>query len=224
MRLTFVNYRLHGEHRMNFDGFFQRVAKTTDITTQKELANLLGIEPAAITLAKRRGVPKSWMLTISSMFGVNPNWLKTGTGSVYLHDQGKAVFIPKVSAKACAGAGSLELADTIVGELPFDRSWLGKKGNSGHMVAMEVTGDSMFPELEPGDTILVDQSQNQVADNSLYVVAVADTIQVKRVQLLPGLVVLFSTNQRYPPITLQGDEIETLRVIGRVLWSSRSYA
>ena len=208
---------------MKFDDFFQRVAKTTGISTQKELAGLLGIEPAAITLAKSRGVPKSWGLTIAAAFGVNPAWLKTGSGPVYQNEQASTLLVPKVAARACAGGGSFELSDMIVDELPFDRSWLSKKGNPGRMVAMEVIGDSMSPELEPGDNILIDQSQNQVADNNLYVVGLADNIQVKRVQIRPGLVVLFSTNQRYSPLTLQGDEIDTLRVIGRVLWSSRAY-
>ncbi len=209
---------------MKFDDFFQRVAKTTGISTQKELAGLLGIEPAAITLAKSRGVPKSWGLSIAAAFGVNPVWLKTGSGPVYQNEQASTVLVPKVAAKACAGGGSFELSDMIVDELPFDRSWLSKKGNPGRMVAMEVIGDSMSPELEPGDNILIDQSQIQVADNNLYVVGLADSIQVKRVQIRPGLVVLFSTNQRYSPVSLQGDEIDTLRVIGRVLWSSRAYA
>jgi phage repressor protein C with HTH and peptisase S24 domain len=209
---------------MKFDDFFQRVAKTTEISNQKELANLLGIEPPAITLAKTRGVPKNWALTIASMFGINLTWLKTGMGPIYQQDAGRTVFIPKISARACAGAGSLEFKDNIIGELPFDRAWIARKGNPEHMVTMAVIGDSMSPELEPGDDILVDQDQNQVTNNNLFVIGLADTIQVKRVQVRPGLVILFSTNQRYAPVTLQGDEVDTLRVIGRVLWSSRTYA
>ena len=89
---------------------------------------------------------------------------------------------------------------------------------------MDVVGDSMSPEIEPGDTILIDQSQSHVADNRLYVIGLGETIQVKRVQVRPGLVILFSTNQRYSPVTLQGDEMDTLRVIGRVLWCGRDYA
>ena len=209
---------------MKFDDFFQRVAKTTGITTQRELAGLLGIEPAAITLAKSRGVPKSWALSIAAAFGINPVWLKTGSGPVYQNEQTGTVLVPKVAARACAGGGSFELSDAVIDELPFDRAWLGKKGNPGRMAVMEVMGDSMSPELEPGDNILIDQGQNQVTDNNLYVVGLADSIQVKRIQVRPGLVVLFSTNQRYSPVSLQGDEIDTLRVIGRVLWSSRAYA
>ena len=209
---------------MKFDDFFQRVARATGIGTQKELAALLGIDPAAITLAKSRGVPKSWGLSLAAKFGLNPEWLRTGAGPVHQHEQGRTVLVPKVAARACAGGGSLELGDAVVDELPFERSWLARKGNPARMVAMDVVGDSMSPEIEPGDTILIDQSQNRVSDNRVYVIGLGETIQVKRVQVRPGLVILFSTNQRYSPVTLQGDEMETLRVIGRVLWSSRAYA
>jgi phage repressor protein C with HTH and peptisase S24 domain len=200
------------------------VAKVTGIETQKELAGLLGIEPAAISLAKSRGVPKSWGLKLAAQLGINPEWLQTGRGAVHQNDMGKTALVPKVSARACAGGGSLELGDNVIDELPFDRSWLSRKGNPARMVAMEVVGDSMSPELEPGDNILIDQSQNTVANDNLYVIGLGESIQVKRVQIRPGLVILFSTNQRYTPVTLQGDEIDTLRVVGRVLWSSRAYA
>lgn len=209
---------------MKFDEFFQRVARATGIGTQKELAALLGIDPAAITLAKSRGVPKSWGLSLADRFDLNPEWLRTGAGPVHRHEQGRTIRVPKVAARACAGGGSLELGDAVIDELPFDRTWLTRRGNPALMVAMDVVGDSMSPEIEPGDTILIDQGQTTVADNRLYVVGLGETIQVKRVQVRPGLVILFSTNQRYAPVTLQGDEMDTLRVVGRVLWSGRGYA
>jgi phage repressor protein C with HTH and peptisase S24 domain len=208
---------------MQFDDFFKRASQIAEIGSQKDLAQLLGIEPPAITLAKRRGVPKSWALSLSSMFGVNLEWLKTGKGPVYQADRRKTRYVPKVSARACAGAGSLEIQDNIVGEIPFDRDWIAKKGRPECMVVMDVVGDSMSPELEPGDSVLVDQSQTEVLSNSLYVIGLADVLQIKRVQARPGLITLYSTNQRYRPVTLQGDEVETLRIIGRVLWSSRNY-
>ncbi len=209
---------------MKFDDFFKRISQVTEINSQKDLANLLGIEPPAITLAKTRGVPKNWALTISNIFGVSLEWLKTGTGPVYQSDKIKTIFIPKVSARACAGAGSLEVQDSIIGEIAFGRSWISQKGHPDSMVVMDVIGDSMSPELEPGDSVLIDQSQTEVLSNNLYVVGHLDVLQIKRVLARPGLVTLYSTNQRYQPVTLQGDEIETLRIIGRVLWSSRNYA
>jgi phage repressor protein C with HTH and peptisase S24 domain len=208
---------------MKFDDFFKRASQIAEIGSQKDLANLLGIEPPAITLAKTRGVPKSWAMHLAHMFGVNLEWLKTGTGPVYQTDGHKTRYVPKVSARACAGAGSLEIQDNIIDEIPFGQSWLSRKGRPESMVVMDVMGDSMSPELEPGDSILLDQSQTQVLSNNLYVLGLADVLQVKRVQARPGLVILYSTNQRYQPVTLQGDEVDTLRIIGRVLWSSRNY-
>lgn len=207
----------------SFEHFFKRVVQAIDISTQAELARTLGIDPAAVTQAKARGVPKAWALSLAAKFGINPEWLSTGQGPMHSQSNAHIVMIPKVWAKACAGGGSFDVNADIIDELPFERSWLIRKGNPNTIVAMEVIGDSMSPELEPGDNILVDQGQTQIMDNHIYVLGVEDTLQIKRVQTHPGLVILFSTNQRYLPVTLQGDQLETLQVIGRVLWSSREY-
>ncbi|MGM0425367.1 MAG: LexA family transcriptional regulator [Thermodesulfobacteriota bacterium] len=208
---------------MEFQDFFRRVSQATEISTQKDLAEILGVGPSAITLAKRRGVPKSWSLKIASIFHLNPAWLETGQGPVHQPRQERAFFVPQVSAQACAGAGSFQVQDNIVDEVPFSQPWLRSKGSPENMVTMQIIGDSMSPELEEGDHILVDLSQNQLQAQALYLVGVEDTLQVKRVQSSRGVVLLLSTNHKYPPLTLQGEEIETLRIMGRVLWSSREY-
>lgn len=43
---------------MEFASFFRRITIVSGVRTQKELAGLLGIDPAAISLAKSRGVPR----------------------------------------------------------------------------------------------------------------------------------------------------------------------
>ena len=208
---------------MKFDDFFQRVSEVTDVKSQKQLADLLGVGAAAITLSKSRGVPKSWSFKIASIFGLNSSWIITGQGPVYQSGREETFLVPKVSARACAGSGSFDVQENVIDEIPFPVDWVRKKGSPGNMVVMEVIGDSMYPELEEGDNILVDQSQKRVSNNYVYVVGLEDTLQVKRVQSQPGLVILLSANRRYAPVSLQGDEIDTLRVVGRVLWSSREY-
>jgi len=208
---------------MRFEDFFERVARVTEVKSQKQLADLLEVGPAAITLAKSRGVPKSWSFKIASIFGLNSNWIKSGNGPIFQSGREDMFLVPKVSARACAGSGSFDVQENIIDEVPFSAVWIRKKGSPGNMIVMEVMGDSMYPELEEGDNILVDRSQKQVSDNCVYVIGLEETIQVKRVQSLPGLVLLLSTNRHYPPVSVQGDEIDTLRVIGKVLWSSRDY-
>lgn len=209
---------------MKFEDFFRRVARTTEISSQKQLADLLRVGPAAITLAKKRGVPGSWSLRIASLFGLNPGWIETGKGPVYQAGREDTFFVPVVSARACAGAGSLEVKEEVTGEVPFSAAWIRRKGAPENMVIMEVTGDSMSPELEEGDSVLVDLGQTGLSSHALYVVGLEDTLQVKRVESAPGLVILMSANRRYAPVTLQGDEIQQLRILGRVLWSSREYS
>ncbi len=208
---------------MQFQDFFQRVTRATEIKSQKELADLLGVGSAAITLAKKRGVPKAWSLKIASIFGLNPAWLEKGSGPMHQAGREETFYVPKVSARACAGGGSLEVRDNVIGEIPFHLPWVQRKGSPGNMVVMEVIGDSMSPELEEGDNVLIDLDQREILRHALYVVGLEDTLQVKRLESAPNLVMLLSTNHRYSPITLQGDEIDTLRIIGRVLWSSREY-
>lgn len=144
---------------MNFDDFFKRVARATEITTQKQLAELLEVGSAAITLAKTRGVPKGWSFKIASIFGLNPGWVNSGKGSIYQIRCEDTFFVPRVSARACAGSGSLEVQDNVVDKIPFPSEWVNRIGSPGNMVIMEVVGDSMSPELEDGNSILVDQSQ-----------------------------------------------------------------
>ena len=208
---------------MTFDDFFQRVQQATDIRSQKELAQILGIGQPAITLAKKRGVPRSWSLQIGSIFKLNPSWLETGQGPISESRAPHAVYVPRISAKACAGGGSFDLQDHILEEIPFNRSWIQRKGDPESMVILQVIGESMSPEIEDGDHILVDTRQNHVQSQCVYLIGLEDTLQIKRVQSTKGIVILFSTNRAFSPVTLQGDEIETLRIIGRVLWSSRTY-
>lgn len=209
---------------MKFEEFFQRVAKATEISSQRQLADILGVGAAAITLAKKRGVPRSWSLKVASVFGLNASWIETGRGPVFQAGREETFFVPRVPARACAGGGALDVRDNLVDEVPFCTAWIRKKGHPEKMVLMDVVGDSMSPELEAGDSILVDTGQKSISGNTPFVIGLEEGLQVKRIQAASGVVILFSANPRYPPLTLQGDEVESLRIIGRVLWSSREYS
>ncbi len=106
---------------------------------------------------------------------------------------------------------------------PFRREWLRRKGNPANMVLMDVVGNSMEPEIRDGDTVLIDQSRADVLAGGIYAVGVEDTVMVKRIEKLPGQLVLRSDNPDYAPVLLAGDQLQSVRVIGRVLWISREY-
>jgi len=211
--------------KIRFDTFFKRLSDATTITSQVNLANSLGISRAAITQAKRNdSIPQKWILELSRLYNVNPAWLEKGTEPKLLYQNNyQEIFlqVPKVRARLSAGGGSFETEPEIKEFYSFRNDWLSKKGKSKDMVLMDIIGNSMEPELKEGDTVLIDQSQKAVLAGAIYAVGLADTIVVKRLEKRPKELVLLSENRSYPPISFRGEEMNSVRIIGKVIWVCR---
>ena len=130
-----------------------------------------------------------------------------------------------VEARLSAGGGSFETSDYLGKEYSFRRDFLTRKGNPKDMVLMRVSGDSMQPEIMDNDVVLIDQSKIDIQQGKMFAVGFEDCIYLKRIDLLPGQVVLTSTNKDYAPviIDLNDDTTNIFRVIGKVLWCGREY-
>jgi phage repressor protein C with HTH and peptisase S24 domain len=211
-----------------FESFLQRVFEATGIASQTELASALKINRSAITQArKKNSIPDKWILQLYRIFGLNPKWLETGLGSTFLKqsvtDDSLFKNVPKVKARLSAGGGSFEIGSEIKGYYSFRKDWLITKGNISKMVLMDIFGNSMEPEIKDGDTVLIDESQKDILAGAVYAVGVDDTIMVKRLEKHPNKLVLHSDNKEYAPIYLQGDEINSIRIIGKVVWVCREF-
>ncbi len=209
-----------------FESFLQRVFQATGVTSQTELASVLKINRSAITQArKKNSIPDKWILQLYKTFGLNPDWVETGSGRTFIKKSASddSIFknIPKVKARLSAGGGSFEVGSEVEGYYAFRKDWLTTKGNRNKMVLMDIFGNSMEPEMKDGDTILIDESQKDILAGAIYAVGIDDTIMVKRVEKHPNKLVLLSDNKDYSPIYLQGNEINSVRIIGKVIWISR---
>lgn len=209
-----------------FDSFLKRVFEAAGIASQTELASALNINRSAITQARKKdSIPDKWILQLYRTFGLNPDWVETGSGQTFLKKSADSdsIFknIPKVKARLSAGGGSFEVGSEIEGYYAFRKDWLSKKGTINKMVLMDIFGNSMEPEMKDGDTILIDESQKNVLAGAIYAVGVDDTIMVKRLEKHPNKLVLLSDNRDYHPIYLQGNEINSVRIIGKVVWICR---
>ncbi len=211
---------------LEFKAFFQRVCEATSLTSQASLANFLGISRSAITQAKRNNsLPKDWIFKLSQEFGLNPAWLEKGTKPQTLNHidnlNNRFYKVRKVKARLSAGGGSFEVGQEIEGFYSFRSDWLSKRGKSENMVLMDIVGNSMESELKNGDTVLIDLTQKAILAGAIYAVGLDDTIMVKRLEKRPNKLVLLSDNKDYPPIYFEGEEINNVHIIGKVIWICR---
>ena len=208
-----------------FESFLKRVFEATGITSQAELASILNINRSAITQARKKdSIPDKWILQLYRSFGLNPDWVETGMGQKFQKKSDPdSIYknIPKVKARLSAGGGSFEVGSEIEGYYSFRKDWLSTKGTINKMVLMDIFGNSMEPEMKDGDTVLIDESQKDVLAGAIYAVGVDDTIMVKRLEKHPNKLVLLSDNKDYSSIYLQGSEIYSVRIIGKVIWICR---
>ncbi len=215
-----------GENKI--DALMKRILDATGISSQSELADELEINRSGITHARNNNkIPDKWIVKLYKKFSLNPQWIETGIGNVFIGKESENdvgfKHIPKVAARLSAGTGSFDCDENITDYLSFPTPWLSKKGSSNAMVAMEVFGQSMEPVIREGDTVLIDQSQKQVLAGAIYAVGVEDTILVKRLEKHPNKLVLCSDNKNYDPIYLEKEDADKIRIIGKVIWSCREY-
>ena len=210
------------------DAFLQKVYEATGFRYQNEVASALGINPSAITQARKNdSVPAKWILLLYRKYGLNPSWLEEGIGPVFIKSSStnEAEFrkVPKVKARLCAGGGSFEVGSEIEGYYSFRMDWLSKKGSAEKMVLLDIFGNSMEPELREGDTVLIDESQKDVLAGAVYAVGIDDTIMVKRVEKHPKGLVLLSDNTKYESLYLENEDVNRVRIIGKVIWVCREF-
>ncbi|MCF8105678.1 MAG: helix-turn-helix domain-containing protein [Desulfohalobiaceae bacterium] len=202
-----------------FGEFMRRVAQATGIQSQSELAKRLDVDRSAVSRAKNRDmVPGRWITRLCELFDLDPDWLREGQASL-----DRFWEIPIVTARLGAGGGSHMVDADVRGHIAFRSDWLHHKGRPRDMVLMEVIGDSMEPAIREGDFVLIDQSQKEIYAGGVYALGLEETIMVKRLDKHPSELVILSSNPEYSPIVLQGDELETVRIIGRVIGMWRDF-
>lgn len=228
----------------SFDAIMHRLMQASGSKNDSELARTLGITPQSVNGARKRGeVPPVWVQSYAEKTLVCSDWLFFGRGPMRLEEMAAPapnisplltntaqcdvdiIMVPMANAKLSAGCGSLEVDDSYDRKYAFRSDFLYRKGNPDNMILMRVAGDSMSPEIENNDVVLLDQSKKEIVIGTLYAVGFEDAIYLKRIDKLPGKIVLKSTNKDYPPVELDinGDCEDLFRVIGRVLWCGREY-
>lgn len=90
-------------------------------------------------------------------------------------------------------------------------------------VVLTVSGDSMYPEFQDGDKVLV-RIQNSVDSGDYAVVLIdGDNAVIKKITYGDDWIELVSVNPMYPPRRFENEDVLNVRVFGLVKKSWRSY-
>lgn len=245
---------LIGELMTNSGAIIERLKDVASATTDAELAINLKLSKQSIAQARsKNNIPPSWVYNASVRYQVSTDWLFFGRGAKYYAKQTNnadpnkselgtqplsalivedrrqcdvdLIMVPMVEARLSAGTGSLETSGEIERTYAFRSDFLHRKGNPDDMVLMRVGGDSMQPEIMDKDVVLLDQGKRDLRPGPIFAVGFEEAIYLKRIDMLPGKIILKSANPAYPPVEIQvGEQDEyAFRVIGQVIWSGREY-
>lgn len=107
----------------------------------------------------------------------------------------------------------------------FDRSWIARTLHTTPetLTLYSMQGDHMHPTLQPGDTLLIDRSSCIASPPGLFLVAENSNHTVRRIEILPHqfphTLRLIADNPSYSSYSRREEEV---RVLGRVVWVSRT--
>lgn len=207
-----------------------------------DLARRLGQKPVTIRQHLNRGsIPARLLASYARALDVSVGFL-LGAGDDATHapspvvaPRAEAVTIagaeyaplPVMDISAAAGHGQLvqEGADgEPVGYSVFRTSWLRGVTTAPleRLVVIRIAGDSMWPTLHHGDSVLVDTTISSVGRDGIYVIRLGDEVQCKRCSRHPvtGALTIASDNSAYP--TYADIQPAGLAVLGRVIWTGRT--
>ncbi|WP_291870344.1 LexA family transcriptional regulator, partial [Maribacter sp.] len=184
--------------------------------TQSEFAKQIGVSNTTADIERgRTKLSGKVVVELLKQYKINPLWLFGESSQQYLETSSTSV-IPKVvtvdsaendnmvlvNAKAAAGYPQ-NIEDTSwYKELPAFDLPLPEFRNATYR-GFQVEGDSMLPNLKPGEWVLAKATENieDVNPNKIYVVVLQDAVLVKKVIRMPNSanVTLVSLNESYPP-------------------------
>ncbi len=195
--------------------------------TQAEFAGILGISSTTADIERgRTKLSGKVVAELLRQFKINPLWLFGESNQQYL-ETSRASVIPKVvtvdsaerdnmvlvNAKAAAGYPQNIQDTSWYQQLPAFDLPIPEFRNATYR-GFQVEGDSMLPNLQPGDWVLARavESIDDISPNKMYVVVLQDAVLVKKLERSPGntRLTLISLNESYPPYKVEPQDLQEL--------------
>jgi len=138
------------------------------------------------------------------------------------HLSAASVFVEALPTYAGAGGGGT--GDGEVERASFSRSLVEYelRAKPTDLLAIQIEGNSMSPDFQSGDQLLVDKRKTSLAQPGAFCLWDGDGYVVKYIEKVhdsePQKVRVISANQIYSTVERLADEV---RILGRVVWFAR---
>ena len=202
---------------MENTGAYIKQLRTEKGMTQEELGELLGVKKAAVQKWESgtvKNLKRDTIKKLAEFFGVSPAiFISSGNELSGLSvDSGRSIYEIPVFESVSAGFGSY--ADSKVTE--YTALNVKNPAEVPYLMAIKVEGDSMYPKIEDGDTIIV-RRQTSVDSGSIAVLLIdGEEGVVKKVEYGKDWIDLVSINPEYKTRRFSGREASRLQVVGLV--------
>lgn len=210
-----------------FDSINNRLMQFLGVDELQKVAEKIGMKKQAF-YARRQTDSFPYEQTIKALqgSGISFEWLFYGLGEMRITPRlklGDEIEAPmgKIAIKyypdisASAGYGCLNGDHCECDTIFVDRNLL-PRATSKNIEAIRVSGDSMLPTMNEGDTIFVDKSQHEIRNGKIFIIRMNDEVFVKRIFIGPRGLIVKSDNPDYPQFDIKKDEAE---ILGQVIYT-----
>ncbi|MET0611609.1 XRE family transcriptional regulator [Pseudomonas caspiana] len=215
--------------------------------TQKDFANQFGLdasylsqllnghrklgEKAAATLEGKIDLPAGTLVapeTSDLLEGAAPKAVAAVDTKRVMETLG-FITIPHLNVAASMGYGLVpENQVEVIREMTVHLDWLKTQGvpysSLENLAIITGDGDSMEGTFRDGDSLLVDRGITEIRTDAVYVFTLDGDLFIKRLQRMTGGALrMISDNPVYPPIMIDGADLEKIHIQARVLlvWNAR---
>lgn len=186
--------------------------------SQQALATQLGLSKSSVNMYERgeREPGLDTLESIADYFNVDMDYLLGKTPATGKYTFSTATIIPMPAMRKIPLVGSIACGTPILAAENIE----GDVDIPEHIhadFALRCKGDSMInARIYDGDIVYIRQ-QDTVEHGQIAAVLIEDEATLKRVHLFPDHVVLEAENPQYRPRTFWGEEMNSLRILGKAV-------
>lgn len=226
---------------MEFGLRVKKLRQSLDLT-QQELANKIGIGQSTIgqiESGRNKSIKPEKLLQLANALNTTSEYLIYGNdepinpkkaiemppaGSIAIQEEVDLshthLAIDFYDYKLSAGTGTADwVPNRKESPLVFRENWFkAKRLNPSDLRAMYVRGDSMTPELHDWDTVIIDITDLEIIDGSIYACVYKEKLYIKRIKRSEDGILLISSNHDYETMEVNADTADRFQLLGRMVW------